>query len=107
MLESSHALSTKVVRNVTITALTKIQHFCIRVERTTEFSVSVVQLPGQLGNFPQIAFFEHAKWKFAVVLKANFEACEMLHLLNNFGEYFSDCAVGFKKLCECVAAIVK
>jgi hypothetical protein len=44
-----------------ITALTKIQHFCIREERTTEFLVSVGQLPGQLGNFPQIVFFGHAK----------------------------------------------
>jgi hypothetical protein len=28
----------------------------------------------QLGNFPQIAFFRHAKWKFAARLKANFGA---------------------------------
>jgi hypothetical protein len=28
----------------------KIQHFCIKVERTMEFSVSVGQLPGQLGT---------------------------------------------------------
>jgi hypothetical protein len=44
-----------------MTALTKIQHFCIKVDRTTEFSVSVGLLPGQLGSFPQIAFFGRAK----------------------------------------------
>jgi hypothetical protein len=37
--------------------------FCIRDERTTEFSVSVGQLPKQLGNFAQIAFFGHVKGK--------------------------------------------
>jgi hypothetical protein len=78
-------LNTKVVWNVTITALAKIQHFCIKVERTTEFLVSVGRLPGQLGNFPQFALFGHAKWKYAAVLKANFEECEMPHLLTNFG----------------------
>jgi hypothetical protein len=62
------------VQNVTLTALTKIHHFCIREERTIEFSVSVGLLPGQLGNFPQIAFFGRAKWKFVARLKANFEA---------------------------------
>jgi hypothetical protein len=46
-----------------------------------EFSVSVGRLPEQLGNFPQIGFFGHAKWKFAARLKANFEAYEILHLL--------------------------
>jgi hypothetical protein len=46
-----------------------------------EFSVSVGRLPGQLGNFPQIAFFRRAKWKFAARWKANFEAYEILHLL--------------------------
>jgi hypothetical protein len=81
LLESRYALNTKVVQNVTIIALTKIQHFFIRNEKTTEFSVSVGWLPGQLSNFPQIAFFGHAKWKFAARLKANFEAYEMLHLL--------------------------
>jgi hypothetical protein len=54
-------LNTKVVQNVTITALTKIQHLCIRKEGTTEFSVSVGWLPKQLGNFPRIAFFGRAK----------------------------------------------
>jgi hypothetical protein len=43
--------------------------------------VSVGQLLEQLGNFPQIAFFWHVKWKFAVRLKANFEAYAILHLL--------------------------
>jgi hypothetical protein len=43
--------------------------------------MSVGRLPGQLGNFPQIAFFGRAKWKFAAVLKANFEVYEILHLL--------------------------
>jgi hypothetical protein len=74
-------LNTKVVQNVTITALAKIQHFCIRKERTTKFSVSVGRLPTQLSNFPQIAFFGHAKWKFTARLKANFEAYEMWYLL--------------------------
>jgi hypothetical protein len=50
------------------------QHFCLRNERTTEFSVSVGLLPKQLGNFPHLAFFGHAKWKLAARLKANFEA---------------------------------
>jgi hypothetical protein len=77
-----------------MTRLTKIQHFHIRVKRTTEFSVSVGLLQGQLGSFPQIAFFGRAKWKFATVLSANFVAYEILHLLTNFGEYFSDWAVG-------------
>jgi hypothetical protein len=45
LLESCYALNTKVEQNVTITALTKIQHFCIKNERTTEFSVSVGRLP--------------------------------------------------------------
>jgi hypothetical protein len=49
-------LITKVEQIVTITALTKTQHFCISNERTTAFSVSVDQLPKQLGNFPHIAF---------------------------------------------------
>jgi hypothetical protein len=74
-------LNNKVVQNVTITVLAKIQHFCIRDERTTEFSVSVGRLPEQLGNFPQVAFFGNAKWKFAARLKANFEVYEILHLL--------------------------
>jgi hypothetical protein len=43
--------------------------------------MSVGRLPGQLGNFPQIAFFGRVKWKFAAVLKANFEVYEILHLL--------------------------
>jgi hypothetical protein len=43
--------------------------------------VSVGRLPEQLGNFPQIAFFGHAKWKFTARLKANFEVYEVLHLL--------------------------
>jgi hypothetical protein len=38
----------QVVQNVTITALAKIQHFCIRNERTTELLVSVGRLPKQL-----------------------------------------------------------
>jgi hypothetical protein len=38
----------QVVPNVTITVLAKIQHFCIRNERTTELSVSVGRLPKQL-----------------------------------------------------------
>jgi hypothetical protein len=74
-------LNTKVVQNITMTTLAKIQHFCIRNERTTEFSVSVGRLPKQLSNFPQIAFFGHAKRKFAARLNANLEAYEMLHLL--------------------------
>jgi hypothetical protein len=74
-------LNTKVVRNVTIAALAEIQHFCIRDERTTEFSVSVGRLPGQLGDSPQIAFLGHAKLKFAARVKDNFEAYEILHLL--------------------------
>jgi hypothetical protein len=74
-------LNTKVVQNVTITALTKIQHFCIRNERTTTFLVSVGRLPKQLGSFPQIAIFGHAKWKFAARLKASFEAHELSYLL--------------------------
>jgi hypothetical protein len=69
------------VQNVAITALAKVQHFCIRDERTTEFSVSVGRLPKQLGNFPQFDFFGHVKWKFAARLKANFEAYEILYLL--------------------------
>jgi hypothetical protein len=60
-MESCYALNTKVVQNVTITTLAKIQHFCIRNEGTTEFSVSVGWLPKQLGNFPQFAFSGHAK----------------------------------------------
>jgi hypothetical protein len=69
------------VQNVIITALAKIQHFCIRNERTTEFLVSVGRLPKQLSNFLQIAFFGHAKCKFAARLKANFEAYEIWYLL--------------------------
>jgi hypothetical protein len=61
LLESCYALYTQVEQNVTITTLTKIQHFCIRNERTTEFSVSVGHLPKQLGDLPHIAFFGHAK----------------------------------------------
>jgi hypothetical protein len=65
-----------------------------------EFSVSVGWLLEQLGNFPQIAFFGHAKWKFAARSKANFEAYEILYLLtvlkndsmNMFGyDIFCDC----------------
>jgi hypothetical protein len=44
-----------------MTVLAKIQHFCIIVERITEISASVGLLPGQLGSFPQLAFFGHAK----------------------------------------------
>jgi hypothetical protein len=73
-----------------MTALAKIQHFYIRVERTTLFSVSVGLLPGQLGSFPQFAFFRHAKLEFTAVLNANFGAYEILHLLTKFGEYFGD-----------------
>jgi hypothetical protein len=43
--------------------------------------MSVGRLPKQLGNFPQIAFFGHAKWKFTARLKANFEVYEILYLL--------------------------
>jgi hypothetical protein len=64
-----------------MTALAKIQHFCIRNERTTKRSVSVGQLPKQLVTSCEIAFFGHVKWKFAARLKANFEAYEMLYLL--------------------------
>jgi hypothetical protein len=46
-----------------------------------EFSVSVGWLPKQLGNFLQIAFFGHVKWKFTARWKANFEAYQMLYLL--------------------------
>jgi hypothetical protein len=62
--------------------------------------VAVGRLPEQLGNFPHIAFFGHAKWKFATRLKAIFEAYEILYLLtvlkndsmNMLGyEIFSDC----------------
>jgi hypothetical protein len=60
-----------------MTTLAKIQHFCIKVDRNTEFSVSVGLLPGQLGSFPQIAFCGRVKWKFAAVLNANFEAYEI------------------------------
>jgi hypothetical protein len=67
--------------------------------------VSLGRLPAQLGKFPQIAFFGHAKWKFAALWKANFEAYEMLHLLTNFGEYFGDCAMGYEIIYDCVAAI--
>jgi hypothetical protein len=88
-----------------MTVLAKIHHSRIRVERTTEFSVSVGLLPGQLGSFPQIAFFRRAKWKFAAVLDANFEAYEILHLLTNFGESFGDWAVGCEIFYDCVAAI--
>jgi hypothetical protein len=73
-----------------MTVLTKIQYFCIRVERTTEFLVSIGLLLGQLGSFPQFAFFKNAKLEFAAVLNANFGAYEILHLLNKFGEYFGD-----------------
>jgi hypothetical protein len=93
------------VRNFTTTAVAKIQNFCIKVESTTEFSVSLGQLLAQLGKFPQIAFFGRAKWKFVAVWKANFEAYEMLHLLTNFGEYFSDCAMGYEIIYDCVAVI--
>jgi hypothetical protein len=81
LLDSCYALETKVVQNVTITVLAKIPHFCIRNEGTTAFSMSVGWLPKQLSDFPQIAFFGHAKWKFTVRLKANFEAYEMFYLL--------------------------
>jgi hypothetical protein len=64
-----------------MTALTRIQHFCIKVERTTEFSVSVGLLPSQLSSFLQFAFFGHAKWEFAAVSNDNFEAYEILYLL--------------------------
>jgi hypothetical protein len=94
------------VQNVTITALAKIQHFCIREERTMEFSVSVGRLPGQLGNFPQIAFFRRAKWKFAARWKANFEAYEILHLLTILKNIIDEYVVGYKILCDCVVAIV-
>jgi hypothetical protein len=73
-----------------MTALAKIQHFCIKVERTMEFSVSVGMVPGQLGSFPQFAFFKHAKWEFAAILNANFCAYQILHLLTKFGEYCGD-----------------
>jgi hypothetical protein len=56
-------LTTKVVRNIVMTALTKIQHFFIRVLRVTENSVSVSLLPGQLGRFSQFEFFGHANLK--------------------------------------------
>jgi hypothetical protein len=76
------------VQDVAMTALAKIQHFCIREKRNTEFLVSVGRLPGQLANFLQIAFFGRAKWKFSAVLKANFEAYEISHLLNKFWRIF-------------------
>jgi hypothetical protein len=69
------------VQNITMTVLAKIQQFCIRNERTMEISVSVGRLPKQLCHFPRIAFFRHAKWKFAARLKANFKEYEMLYLL--------------------------
>jgi hypothetical protein len=43
--------------------------------------MSVGRLPKQLCNFLQIAFFGHAKWKFAARLKAIFEAYEIWYLL--------------------------
>jgi hypothetical protein len=98
-------MNTKVVREVAMTALARIQHFCISVERTTEFSVSVSLLPGQLGSFPQIAFFRRAEWKFSAKSNANFEAYEILHLLTKFGQYFGDWAVGCEIFYDCVAAI--
>jgi hypothetical protein len=49
MSESYHALNTKVVRNIAMTALAKIQNFCIRVEKITKISVSVGLLPVGLG----------------------------------------------------------
>jgi hypothetical protein len=82
------------MRNVAMTALARIQHFCIKVDRIAEFSVSVGLLPGQLGSFPQIAFFGRAKWKFTAESNANFEAYEILHLLTKFGENFGNWAVG-------------
>jgi hypothetical protein len=62
LLGSCYALNAQVEQNVTITALAKIQHFCISNERTTGFSVSVRRLPKQLGDFLHIAFSRHAEW---------------------------------------------
>jgi hypothetical protein len=73
-----------------MTTLAKIQYFCIMVERTTEFLLSVALLPGQLGSFPQFVFFEHAKLEFTAVLNANFGAYEILHQVTKFREYFGD-----------------
>jgi hypothetical protein len=70
-------LITKVVQNVTITALTKTQHFCISNERTTTFSVSVGRLPKQLGDLPHIAFSGHAKWKIRRKVESQLETLEL------------------------------
>jgi hypothetical protein len=99
-MESCYTLNTKVVQNVTITALTKNSAFCIGDERTTEFSVSAGWLPEQLGNFPQIAFFGHAKWKFAARSKANFEAYGILYLLTMLKNDSLN-MLGYEIFCDC------
>jgi hypothetical protein len=88
-----------------MTALAKIQHFCIRVERTTEFSVSVGLLLGQLGSFPQFAFFKHAKLEFAAVLNDNFGAYEILHVLTKLGNISVTRLLDVKYSYDCDAAI--
>jgi hypothetical protein len=69
------------VQNVTITALAKIQHFCIREERTTVFSVSVSRLPGQLDNFLKNCLLRACEMEIHCEVESQFEAFEILHLL--------------------------
>jgi hypothetical protein len=81
LLESCYALYAQVAQNVTITTLTKIQHFRIRNERTTEFSVSVGRMPKQLGNFPHIAFSGTRNGKIRREVESQLEALELSYLL--------------------------
>jgi hypothetical protein len=80
MLKSRHALNTKVGRNIVMTALTKIQHFCIRIMRVTKISVKVSWLPRQLGKSLQLKPSGIRKWKFVAELDTNFEGHGIIHL---------------------------
>jgi hypothetical protein len=105
--ESFHALNTKVVRNIVMTVLTKIQHLCMRVMRVTKILMSVSLLPGQIGRVSQIGFFGHANleircgveyqlwstwnhtpidqdWKFLSDWPVGYEIFLMIVLLQNF-----------------------
>jgi hypothetical protein len=61
-------------------ALTKIQHFCMKVLRVTMSSVSVSLLPEWLGTSSQFNSLGIQTWRFTTELNTNFEVHGILHL---------------------------
>jgi hypothetical protein len=59
-----------------MTALTKIQHSCMRVPRVTVISVSTRLLPERLGTSLQVNSSGVQTWRFAVELKPTLKCVE-------------------------------